>query len=279
VASKLHLTLLSLLKKVSSGAKFLLTIGLAARQRQQRGGVMERRYLGATIAMAAIFALFSHGFSSGLFAKLHQPPTTLVSEAQCAVQTLRTRLLEKVNRSLGNESAEEAQLRVELNIPAPILAAPPVPPVAPQIPAVTSKQVQAPAAPPAVACRAPRLYANVKLPKNFNQIVQANVERAVRVQQIVVQTKLQSREFQRTMAQQSRELQRAMEHAQREMARANAAQARAAVYQAKASAHPCPNRSARVTSDNDEDNVDWGRFSREIEQEVSRSMDESVRNF
>jgi hypothetical protein len=237
---------------------------------------MERRYLGATIAMAVSFAVFSHGFSSGLFTKLHQPPTTLVSEARCAVQTLRTRLLDKVNRSLGNESAEEAQLRVEFNIPAPILAAPPV---APQIPAA-GKQVQAPAAPPAVACRAPRLYADVKLPKNFDRIVQVNVERAVRAQQIVVQTKLQSREFQRAMALQSHELQRAMEHAQREMARAGAAQARAAVYQEKANGHPCPSKhSARVTSDNDEDKVDWGRFSGEIEQEVSRSMNESVRNF
>ena len=84
---------------------------------------MERRYLAATIAMAATFAVFSHAFGSGLLTKVQKPRETLISEMRCAAQTLRTRLLDKVNRSLGSGSAEEAQLRVELNLPAPAVAA------------------------------------------------------------------------------------------------------------------------------------------------------------
>ena len=87
---------------------------------------MERRYLAATIAMAATFALFSHAFGSGIADHVHDPRATLISEMHCATQTLRARLLDKVNRSLGSGgSAEEAQLRVEFNLPAPALAAVP----------------------------------------------------------------------------------------------------------------------------------------------------------
>lgn len=225
---------------------------------------MERRYLGATIALAATFALFSHGFSSGLLAKLQQPRATLISEAHCAAQMLKAQLLDKVNRSFGDGSAEEAQLRVEFNIPAPVLAAVPAPPM---------KNLKAPA-PPVVACRAPKLSADIRLPKNFDRIVQTNVERAVRAQQFVVQAKLQSREFQRAMAMQSAELQRAMARAQREMARAGAAQMRLN------NSHPCPERrTARVSSYEDTQDVDWNQFSREIQEEVSRSIEVNVRNF
>ena len=83
---------------------------------------MERRYLAATIAMAATFALFSHAFSSGLLTKVHDPQATLISQARCAAETLRARLLDKVNSSLGGGSAEEAQLRVELNLDSPAMA-------------------------------------------------------------------------------------------------------------------------------------------------------------
>ncbi|MDR3740309.1 MAG: hypothetical protein P4L40_14945, partial [Terracidiphilus sp.] len=93
---------------------------------------MERRYLAATIAMAATFALFSHAFGSGLLTRVHDPRATLISEMHCAAQILRTRLLDKVNRSLGAGNAEEAQLRVELNLPAATaLAAVPAVPAAP----------------------------------------------------------------------------------------------------------------------------------------------------
>ncbi len=97
---------------------------------------MERRYLAATIAMAATFALFSHAFSSGLLNHVPDSRATLISEMHCAAQTLRTRLLDKVNRSFGsgNANAEEAQLRVELNLPAaPALAAVPAVPAAPAV--------------------------------------------------------------------------------------------------------------------------------------------------
>jgi len=234
---------------------------------------MERRYLGATIAMAATFALFSHAFSAGLLTKLQQPRNTMVAEARCAVQTLRTRLLDKVNRSLSNGSAEEAQLRVEFNLPAPALAARPVAPM----PAAPSMQVKAPIPPtaPVVACSARKL-AEVKLPKNFDRLVQMNVDRAMQAQVLVARGQLQSRELQRDMAR----MQREMARAQREVARAAAARARAAVYQTRLNSHPCPeSQSVRVSSDNDGDNVDLDDLSREIQQEVSRSMDVNVRNF
>ncbi len=84
---------------------------------------MERRYFAATIAMAATFALFSHAFGSGLLNHVPDSRATLISEMHCAAQTLRSQLLDKVNHTLGGGSAEEAQLRVELNLPAPPAAA------------------------------------------------------------------------------------------------------------------------------------------------------------
>ena len=239
---------------------------------------MERRYLAATVALAATFALFSHAFGSGLLAKLHEPRTTLISEAHCAAQMLKARLVDKLNQSLGSGSAEEAQLRVEFNLPAPLLAAAPAPPAPP------ARNFKAPAAPPVVACRAPKLSAEVRLPKDFDRIVQTSVESAVRAQQIVLQTQLQSREFQRAMALQSREVQHAMANAQREMARVGAVQARANAAQAKMNSHPCNgNRTVHVSSRSGDDDVnvdvDLDQVSRQIEEQVSSSFKAGARTF
>ena len=237
---------------------------------------MERRYLGATIAMAATFALFSHGFNSGLMGKLQERRTTLMSEARCAADTLRARVLDKVNRSLGGTSAEEAQLRVEFNLPSPVLAAPPVAPVAPKAPAVAPKQVSAPAAPPAVACRAQRVSAEVRLPRNFDRVVQASVNQAMRSQMLAVQTQLRSGQYLKAIA----NAQKAMANAQRQIALAAKAQARADKYQERGNSHPCPGtRSVRLTADDDTQDTDWGQLSREIQEEVSRSVEVNVRNF
>jgi len=227
---------------------------------------MERRYLAATVAMAAIFALFSHAFGSGLLTKLHQPRTTLISEARCAAQTLRAHLLDKVNRSLGGGNpAEEAQLRVEFNLPAPALAAAAPAPALPVM-----KQVKAPA-PPAVACRVPRLSAQVNLPRNFDRMVQQNVDQAVRAQMVVLRTQLQSGVVEKAVA-----------RAQREAARAGVIQARVNAVQMRVNNfHDCPSkRAVRMSADNGgSDSVDWNELSNEIEQEVSRSVGNSARNF
>ena len=128
---------------------------------------MERRYLAATIAMAATFALFSHAFGSGLLTRVHDPQATLISEVRCAAQTLRAHLLERVDRSLGAGSAEEAQLRVELNLGSSALAAVPAvpaPPTAPVAPVLTAKTE----APHAMACPSQRLVA-IRLPRDYER--------------------------------------------------------------------------------------------------------------
>lgn len=242
---------------------------------------MERRYLAATIAMAATFALFSHAFSSGLLARVHDPRAMLVSEVHCAAQTLRTRLLEKVNHSLGSGNAEEAQLRVELNLPAAAPAAlpaiPPAPAVAPVAPAAPAKA----SAHALVACPSQRLISD-RVSRDFER-AQA---RAMKLQQqaFAEQAKLQSKALAtqaRLMAVQARLTSETM---QREITRAAVAQARASIAQAKASSRPCSGaRTVHVASRSDDDDVNidvnLDQLSNQIEQQVSRSLRTTVRNF
>jgi hypothetical protein len=217
---------------------------------------MERRYLAATIAMAATFAIFSHAFGSGLLSKMQHPQEALVSEMHCAAQTLRAHLLDKVNRSLGAGSAEEAQLRVELNLPAPaaVAPAPPAPPARP----VAAK---APAA-PAIACPSQRLV-SLRMPRDFDQQMQLKM-----------------------IAMQSRAASRAMQH---EIAAMAQAQTRLAAMQTRIAHLSCrgsqqSNWSNNVVQVHSRGNrvdvdLDMDRLSREIDEEVSRSMANSVRNF
>jgi hypothetical protein len=106
---------------------------------------MERKYLAATLAMAATFMVFSQAFSSGFSGRLlRQPRATLLAELKCATRALSTRLLDKISPALRPDSPEEAQLLAELNLPAlvgqvrqaelpqiaPVAPAPPVEPIA-----------------------------------------------------------------------------------------------------------------------------------------------------
>jgi hypothetical protein len=232
---------------------------------------MERRYLAATIAMAATFALFSHAFGSGLLTRVHDPRPVLISEMHCAAQTLRTRLLDKVNRSFGPGSAEEAQLRVELNLPAaaalaavPAVPAPPaVAPVAPAPPVkMSARQI--------VACPSQRLVA-VQVSKDY--------ERA-QARAMAMQSKALANQA-RVMAVQARLTSETM---QREITRAALAQARANMTQVKVSSHPCNGgKSVRVSSRSGDDgtdiDVDLDQISRQVEEQVSRSLRNNVRNF
>ena len=246
---------------------------------------MERRYLGATIAMAATFALFSHGFSSGMFSRLQQPPTTLISETRCAAQQLRARLLDKVNQSLGPGSAEEAQLRVEFNLAAPAVAAAPVPPVAPKAPVAPMKPVQASAAPP-MACTAARLASDVTLSQRIQQAKIIAIQTQVQTRALQHEAQLQARTLQREIARAQRDAQREVARSQREIARAAVAQARANLHQMRwNTSSPCrgnaaaSQRAARSAHDADDDTPDLERLSHDIEEEVSRSLDVNVRNF
>ncbi len=229
---------------------------------------MERRYLAATIAMAATFALFSHAFNSGLLNRVHDPRATLISEMHCAAQTLRSRLLDKVNRTLGAGNAEEAQLRVEGNLPAaPALAAvpaaPAVAPVAPVPPVkVSARQI--------VACPSPRLVA-VQWSRDY--------ERA-QARAMAMQSKALANQA-RMMAVQAKLTSQTM---QREITRAAVAQARASIAQVKISSHPCSGaRTVRVISKSGDDdidiNLDTDQLSRQVEEQVSRSLRNNVRNF
>jgi hypothetical protein len=241
---------------------------------------MERRYLAATIAMAATFAIFSHAFGSGLLTKLHEPPTALISEMKCEAQTLRTELLAKVNHSLGEGSAEEAQLRVEFNLAPPVMAVAPAPPAPLASPSAVA--IKAPSA-PAIACPSQRLV-TLRLPKDYER-VQARAM-AMQSKAFAEQAKMQSKalaEQARLMAVQATLTSREV---QREITRAALAQARANVAQAKSKSHPCSGEHAVwVTSrsgDGGRDisvDVDTDQLSHQVEEQVSRSLRNSVRNF
>ncbi len=231
---------------------------------------MERRYLAATVVMAATFALFSHAFGSGLLNKVHDPRATLVSEMHCAAQSLRARLLEKVNHSLG-ANAEEAQLRVELNLPASALAAAPAVPAAPAVaPATPVAPVKA--SPRVAACPTQRLVSNVRFTQDFNSKMQAKMM-ALQSELLAKQAKVQAR----LVAEQVR----VNSQVQREISRAARAQVHAKLAQAKLKSHPCAGQKTVLVSDEgDMDmNVDVDQLSSQIEQQVSRSLRNTVRNF
>jgi hypothetical protein len=231
---------------------------------------MERRYLAATIAMAATFALFSHAFGSGLLTRVHDPRPVLISEMHCAAQTLRARLLDKVNHTLGAGNAEEAQLRVELNLPAPASAAVPAVPAVPAVVPVAPVPPVKVSARQIVACPSQRLVA-VQVSRDY--------ERA-QARAMAMQSKALANQA-KMMAVQARLTSQAM---QREITRAAMAQVRANLAQAKISSHSCSGEhTVRVTSrsgDDDMDiNVDLDQISRQVEEQVSRSLRNSVRNF
>jgi hypothetical protein len=229
---------------------------------------MERRYLAATIAMAATFAIFSHAFNSGLMSKLQAGHETLISEMRCAAQSLRSQLLDKINHSLGSSTPEEAQLRVEMNLPAPVAPAPPVPPVpsvAPAAPVVPSAVIKV-QAPPAVICPA-RILSEARLAQDFNSKMQAKMM-ALQAKLMAKQGKLQAR----LVAQEAQLNSRAMQRAARAQARADRVQARLNTRLT------CNGSIDQVVRDS-VSNTDWDQFSRDITDQVNRSIQESFRNF
>ncbi len=82
---------------------------------------MERRYLVATLALVATFAIFSREFRSGHLANLPCSRAQLRAELACAKQYVAGRLVAKVRPFLERGNVEERQMMAEMNLP--VLAA------------------------------------------------------------------------------------------------------------------------------------------------------------
>ena len=79
---------------------------------------MERRYLVATLALVATFAIFSREFRAGHLANLPCSRAALMSELRCARQYVANQLLAKIRPFVDRGVPEEQQMVAELNLPA-----------------------------------------------------------------------------------------------------------------------------------------------------------------
>jgi hypothetical protein len=77
---------------------------------------MERRYLAATLALVATFAVFNHGFSSGHLSRLPRSRTEVLADLACVKQSVAQKLVAVLEPYTGREP-EKAQLLAELNLP------------------------------------------------------------------------------------------------------------------------------------------------------------------
>ncbi len=82
---------------------------------------MERRYLVASLALIATFAIFSREFRSGRLDKLPSSRAELRADVNCAKRYVAERLAAKVRPLVDRGGPEEAQMVAELNLP--VLAA------------------------------------------------------------------------------------------------------------------------------------------------------------
>ena len=82
---------------------------------------MERRYLAATLALIATFAIFSREFRSGRMDKLPCSRAELQADVNCAKRYLAERLAAKLRPLVDRGVPEEAQMVAELDLP--VLAA------------------------------------------------------------------------------------------------------------------------------------------------------------
>lgn len=78
---------------------------------------MERRYLAATLALAATFGVFSRGFDSGRLAKLPHSRAEVLADLACAKRYVAQQLVAKLEPYTGTHTAEQAQIIAELNLP------------------------------------------------------------------------------------------------------------------------------------------------------------------
>lgn len=78
---------------------------------------MERRYLAATLALAATFAIFSREFRAGCLAKLPHSRAEVVADIACAKHYVVEQLMAKLEPYVDRSGPEEAQMVAELNLP------------------------------------------------------------------------------------------------------------------------------------------------------------------
>jgi hypothetical protein len=77
---------------------------------------MERRYLAATLALVATFAIFSREFRSGHLAKFPNSRAELQADVACAKHYVAEQLMTKLQPYLAY-TPEQAQIVAELNLP------------------------------------------------------------------------------------------------------------------------------------------------------------------
>jgi hypothetical protein len=78
---------------------------------------MERRYLVATLALVATFAIFSREFRAGYMAKLPRTGAELRADLACAKHYVADQLVAKVRPFVDRGIPEEQQMVAELNLP------------------------------------------------------------------------------------------------------------------------------------------------------------------
>jgi hypothetical protein len=83
---------------------------------------MERRYLAATLALVATFAIFSREFRAGYLAKLPRTGAELRADLACAKHYVADQLVAKVSPFVDRGIPEEQQMIAELNLPVLVLA-------------------------------------------------------------------------------------------------------------------------------------------------------------
>ena len=78
---------------------------------------MERRYLAATLALAATFAIFSREFRSGHLANFPTSRAELQADVACAKRYVAEQMMAKLQPYLDRGTPEQAQMVAELNLP------------------------------------------------------------------------------------------------------------------------------------------------------------------
>ena len=78
---------------------------------------MERRYLVATLALVATFAIFSQAFGSGRLTKLPRSRADVQADIACVRRTVAERIVAQLQPYVGTSAPEQAQMVAELNLP------------------------------------------------------------------------------------------------------------------------------------------------------------------
>ena len=78
---------------------------------------MDRKYLAATLALAATFTIFSREFRSGHLAKFPTSRTELQADVACMKHYVAEQVMAKLEPYLDRGTPEQAQMVAELNLP------------------------------------------------------------------------------------------------------------------------------------------------------------------